>query len=384
MLDSKVSVLISTYNRSRYLVECLESILNQTIKPHQFIVINDGSSDSTSDLLKRYSSDITILEIQNSGKAVALNYGLNHVTGDYVWFFDDDDVALPNSIEMHLHVFDQNPEVDVVYSSHYFGRDGENYKIQRTGYYKLPNTDENDFFYNILTGCFFTLQGALIKTSCFSDGLVFDSNLLRSQDYDLIIKLARERIFKALCEPTFIFRKHDGIRGGKGGGHDATRRELIWLHYDGLIGKYIRDSLNITEYMPSNSDNKDMRLALFRRMTVMASKGLINEMMMDLKSALQSKNTILSHEESLMLRQSVCFPYFLKQIPENKILFFDNLKLIIYADSKNAIYLLRSFFRGFFWVVRQTDIDRSDRLFALLSGIKILKITIVQFLSKKQ
>ena len=93
--SGRVSVLMPTFNRGGMLSEALDSVLGQSIPPHQVVVIDDGSTDDTSERVARYGARIDYIRKDNGGKSSALNLGLTHVTGDYVWVFDDDDVALP-------------------------------------------------------------------------------------------------------------------------------------------------------------------------------------------------------------------------------------------------------------------------------------------------
>lgn len=98
----KVSVIIAAYNAEKYLVETMESVVNQTIDDYEIIVVDDGSEDETLSILNEYSSNydnITILTQQNSGPSAARNKGLDIAKGDYVFFFDADDILVSNALE---------------------------------------------------------------------------------------------------------------------------------------------------------------------------------------------------------------------------------------------------------------------------------------------
>ena len=85
-----VSVIIPTYNRASYLVQSLESVLAQSYRSLEVIVVNDGSNDETRAILEPYRRRIAYYEKTNGGKSSALNLGLKHISGEYVWVFDDD------------------------------------------------------------------------------------------------------------------------------------------------------------------------------------------------------------------------------------------------------------------------------------------------------
>ena len=91
------SVILPTYNRSNYLIQSLDSILAQTYQNFEVIVVNDGFDDDTRHVLKPYQDRLRVLEKPNGEKSSAVNLGLEHAQGDYIWVFDDD-LAYPDKI----------------------------------------------------------------------------------------------------------------------------------------------------------------------------------------------------------------------------------------------------------------------------------------------
>lgn len=358
---STVSVLIPTYNRGHYIEECLDSILKQTVPPLEIIVIDDGSDDDTAERLQHYQGRISYIKKENGGKSKALNLMLNQVKGDYIWLFDDDDVALPDAIENRLKLFLEDPGLDVAYSAHFYGIDGPDGKIQVTDRYSLPEVPEDDFFFHLLCGCFFTQPGILFHRRCLHEGDNFDYQLLRSQDYDFMVNLARHGKFKGVNEPSYIIRRHPGLRGPKQDAHDAQMRDQAWLKYDGIIGQKIRASLDLSEYLPANA-HPNQRLALFRRMAVMASKGLANEMLADLTLAMAASAAAFSPEELQLCRQAISYPYFLMRLGLDQDNFLMALGALAKANPQQAKPLLGAFSRGLLWLVRQPGITFAERI----------------------
>ena len=115
-----VTVLVPTYNREDFLAECLDSILSQTLAPSQIIVINDGSTDHTLEVLEPYRDRIEYIETPQLGKPAAINAGLERVTGEYLWIFDDDDVALPEALARFVEPLENHPEHGFSYSTFYY------------------------------------------------------------------------------------------------------------------------------------------------------------------------------------------------------------------------------------------------------------------------
>ncbi len=114
----KVSVLMSAYNSGKYIAEAIESILNQTFSDFEFIIVNDGSTDDTADVIKKYAAqDSRIIFIdnkQNRGLVPCLNQGLELCRGEYIARMDSDDIAMPDRFEIEINYLDNNPDVGVV------------------------------------------------------------------------------------------------------------------------------------------------------------------------------------------------------------------------------------------------------------------------------
>lgn len=115
---TKVSVLVPVYNVENYLRECLDSIIDQTIDDYEIICINDGSTDSSLDILKEYAEKYSYLKIinkQNSGYGSSLNIGLNFAQGEYISIIESDDFVMPDMLES-LYELATNNNCDIVKS----------------------------------------------------------------------------------------------------------------------------------------------------------------------------------------------------------------------------------------------------------------------------
>ena len=111
MQKPAVSVLMSVYNGEKYLREAIESILNQTFKNFEFLIIDDGSTDGTSLLLKEYEKQdkrVCVSSQENKGVTIATNKLLGHAIGDYLAVMDADDIALPTRFEKQAEFLDKN------------------------------------------------------------------------------------------------------------------------------------------------------------------------------------------------------------------------------------------------------------------------------------
>ncbi|MDR0676778.1 MAG: glycosyltransferase [Elusimicrobiota bacterium] len=147
----KISIIIPVYNTEKYLRQCLNSVINQTLKDIEIICINDGSTDNSLEILKEYSqkdSRIKVISKKNSGHGHTMNIGLDNATGEYIGIVESDDYI---SINMYEELYKlSNDNIDVVKSSFYKYYDTPNVKkIENVSWSKkaiLP--DKNPFNIN--------------------------------------------------------------------------------------------------------------------------------------------------------------------------------------------------------------------------------------------
>ena len=100
-----VSVIIPVYNQAKYIGDAIDSILIQTKKANEIIVVNDGSTDELLDVLREYRMVITLINLErNQGVSFARNTGIKHATGDIIIFQDADDIAMPKRIAYSINV----------------------------------------------------------------------------------------------------------------------------------------------------------------------------------------------------------------------------------------------------------------------------------------
>ncbi len=135
-MRASVSIIIPAYNAEGYIRECLDSVLAQSFKDYELIVVDDGSTDSTNDILKEYAcsdSRMKVLQQKNSGQSVARNNGLRHSTGRFVVFVDSDDyMASPDALAKMCHVIDES-EADFVQCGFSFVKNATESRYNVTG-----------------------------------------------------------------------------------------------------------------------------------------------------------------------------------------------------------------------------------------------------------
>jgi len=308
MKSASVSVLLSTFNRARYLPECLESLLAQTVPAHEILVVDDGSEDGTAEIVARYGDRIRYLWQPNAGKAVAINRALSNSSGEWVWLFDDDDVAEPDAIERRLVVAEAHPQADWIYGTHLLGSDGRDSHIVRGQLYKPPQPSEAAFFLELMASCFFHLNSSLVRRSCYERIGGFDPAMLRGQDYDVQIRLARHYAPVYCASPVFVFRQHAGPRGPRIMRSETATRATVFRRFSADLGKKIRADVPLQEFcVPRRHDGND-REALLNRMHVMANHGCVQEMLDDLEALamLADRDGGLTAPETEAIARAVC------------------------------------------------------------------------------
>ena len=358
-----VTVLVATYNRARYLGESLDSILGQTMRPHQVIVVDDGSDDATSEIVASYGDAITYLRKPNGGRASATNFAASHITGEWLWLFDDDDVALPESLERRLRALKQHGTAEVVFSGHYVGEDDADGKLQIRHEIKGRVGSPGNFLLDELLNHHLLLPSALMRTALFRAAGPWDERYLRSSDYEFTVRLLRQ-VDEVLIvpEPTFIWREHAGLRGPGISRHAGTQRESVWMRFDAMLGRQVRQELKLSEYLSSEERARELTAArrqeaLLNRMAVMASKGLIVEMLEDLEAFAVTRDSMpacrLSAEQAIDCQRAVLRPYFLTALLSSPRNFTEGLRSV--AEKCDIRDLIACFAKGLLYAARRAD-----------------------------
>ena len=133
----KISIIMPIYNVSKYLRECLDSVVNQTLKDIEIICVNDGSTDNSLDIINeyaKYDNRIIVIDKKNAGMGAAYNSGLEIANGEYIGFVEPDDYI---SLNMYEDLYNcSSDEIDYIKSDHYFIKNGIEYKANCYKQYK--------------------------------------------------------------------------------------------------------------------------------------------------------------------------------------------------------------------------------------------------------
>ncbi len=283
--NPKFSVIIPTYNRANYVAEAVESVLKQTYQGFELIVVNDGSTDDTAEVIRRFGDRIRYMEKANGGKASAVNMGLKYLTGEYVWILDDDDIGLPNKLELHAAQFAEDPDLKFVYTGYEF-IEGERSDVPvRSFEARMPPIGDMVMY---LFGRFELCSPTVVAhRSCYDRVGCFDERLIRGQDYDMWIRMIRAG-FKIgiIKQPTLRCRMHEGDRGSASDRFSASDIARKNREYLGLIVQKLYWELPLEAfYSRLAQDPHDPILimkTLLRRLWMMPLPALQDEVLRDL------------------------------------------------------------------------------------------------------
>lgn len=205
MLTPKVSVVIPTYNHSRYLPYALESVINQSYANLEVIVIDDGSTDGTAEVIKPYHSKINYIYKENGGTPSALNLGLSRATGKYICWLSADDAFIEDKVSKQVGLMESDPSLGFSYTSFIVIDAGgkKQYEVNSPFY---PNKQE--MVTKLMEGCFINGSSVMMSTQALKTVGHFDVGLPQAHDYDLWYRFLRHYSCGFLPDHLLAYRWH--------------------------------------------------------------------------------------------------------------------------------------------------------------------------------
>ncbi|MGG3690175.1 glycosyltransferase family 2 protein [Caldifermentibacillus hisashii] len=194
-----VSVIIPTYNRANLILQAVKSVLNQTYKNFEIIIVDDGSSDNTEDVIN-VIHDNRIRYIKhaiNKGASAARNTGIREAKGKYIAFQDSDDHWLPDKLEKQVKRIENTPDhVGAVFGGYWIIGKGNEKR-----YFPEQVIKDGNIFHTLLKGNVVGMPVVMIKKICFDKVGYFNETLPALEDWELLLRISRDYEFLYINEP---------------------------------------------------------------------------------------------------------------------------------------------------------------------------------------
>lgn len=208
-----ISIIIPTFNRCKTLKRALDSIVKQTYSEYEIIIIDDGSTDETTEMIQKFFPEVKYFYQTNSGVSAARNKGLTFAKGNWIAFLDSDDEWLPEKLESQINAIKSMPDYKICHTEEIWIRNG----IQVNQMKKHKKTG-GWIFRQCLPLCAMSPSSILIHHSVFDDIGFFDTTLPACEDYDMWLRITAKYPVLYIEEPKII----------KYGGHEDQLSKKYW------------------------------------------------------------------------------------------------------------------------------------------------------------
>ncbi len=233
----KISVIIPTFNRINTTTQAVDSVVGQTVVPEEIIVVDDGSTDETSQHIRNHYPDVQLITQENQGVSAARNAGIRKAKGEWIALLDSDDEWLPQKLELQIEVVEKDPSALLVHTNEKWIRNrkfvNQMKKHQKRGGY---------IYEHCLPLCCISPSSVLIKKELFDQVGYFDESLPACEDYDLWLRICSKYPVSYLDEPLII----------KYGGHEDQLSRKYW----GMDRFRIRSLVKILESGELNDEQR--------------------------------------------------------------------------------------------------------------------------------
>jgi glycosyltransferase involved in cell wall biosynthesis len=208
-----VSVIIPSYNAGGYVAEAVASVLVQTYQPLEIILINDGSTDDTDEVLLRYVGKMRYFYQPNRGLSATRNRAIALARGELIAFLDADDVWLPEKLARQVDCLTQNPRIGLVHTNYV--------KLYSDTGIHSPheplNITDGRCYTRLVLGNVLLVSSVVLRRECLDRVGVFDEKIPQRtcEDYDLWLRIARHFEFAYIPEALMLYRRHAGNMSNK-------------------------------------------------------------------------------------------------------------------------------------------------------------------------
>ncbi len=243
---TNISVVIPTFNRKNRVIQAIESVCNQTHPPSQVVVVDDGSTDDTAQMIQNSYPEITLLEQCNRGVSAARNAGIAVAKGDWIAFLDSDDRWLPEKLARQVAELKRCEGVQLCHCDEIWIRNG-----RRVNPRNVHKKRGGHIFEHCLPRCCISPSATLMRRGLFSELGEFDETLPACEDYDYWLRLCTHYPVHYIDEPLLV----------KYGGHSDQLSKMHW----GMDRFRIRVLMRLLKSGTLSSEQESSTLAVLRK-----------------------------------------------------------------------------------------------------------------------
>lgn len=200
----KVSVILPAYNGEKFITAAIDSVLGQTYKDYEVIVVNDGSNDRTAEILSGYGGKIKVITQENGGIAKARNVAIDCSEGEYLAFLDQDDTWMPEKLECQVPLLEQDKDLGLVYTDAYIMCDNGAELLS----FDLRKPYRGMAVEQLFLNNFIATSSVIVKRKYFERVGPFIQSLSPCLDYDRWLSIAALYKIDYVSKPLIRFRDH--------------------------------------------------------------------------------------------------------------------------------------------------------------------------------
>ena len=186
--DGLVSVIIPDYNHAQYICDAIQSVLNQEYRQFEIIVVDDGSTDNSREVVAQFGDDVKYIWQENQGLSAARNTGIAVASGEYIGLLDADDIYEPDFMSELVSLMAENRGIDGVYCGYRFV-DHQNNPLPQIEARTIP---EGQLYQHLLDSNFLVPESMLMRKHCYSRVGSFDISLSACEDWDMWLRMSSQ------------------------------------------------------------------------------------------------------------------------------------------------------------------------------------------------
>jgi glycosyltransferase involved in cell wall biosynthesis len=239
---SRVSVVVPNYNRANLIGETIENLLSQTLPPDELIVVDDGSTDDSVAVIKAFGSKVKLICQPNQGPGAARNAGLKTATGDYIQFFDSDDLCSLNKLEAQARVLEESG-ADIAYSPWVPASiESRQVRIDKHVFQQRALPQNLNPLTCFLRGWVSVFQALMFRRSFLQKVGKYRTDLMPSEDSEFLFRmLLRQPEMRFTPDCLVLYRSHTGGQI-TGSGTSSSHRAQDWHNFMEIV------ELELTEH----------------------------------------------------------------------------------------------------------------------------------------